>query len=577
MRNERLDILLDGHLDGSLSPADKTELEQMLREWEAARRQFWARASLHGLSYAAAKLNYAAETAAATANDVPPAKRVAPRGTVNWLAWLPRWGLALGLSAACVVAVGGWFLLNRAPVPNPTSSYNSDDGDEMAEDPSDIAPAPMDTHAVATLTRGAGVIWAYGTNSDLEVGAPLDPGLLRLKSGVVEIQTLSGARMILEGPAELDLVSQQEARLQYGKLSAHVPERAHGFKVQVPGLTVTDLGTEFGVNRLPERPPEVYVFQGKVELALASTRQPAQLLTQGQGVEVQKEQVLPLQTNRVQFTSANELAERERAELQIRYAAWKQVNNEIDEDPGVLAHFNFDSDANAEGQLVNRARQASDVTGGTVTGCRQAEGRWPGKEALEFTNSEDRVQLEVPGRFSSLTYMAWIRIDSLPNRDNALALTDLRQPGEVHWQITRGGGLQLSVRLPAGDNAGDWVRAFSKHGLTPERFGLWTHVAAVCDGNRRTISFYINGRLSGTKRFKKLPPLQLGMINLGNWSSREAQAGDHREFHGRMDEFTLLGRALSSKEIYRQYELGKPRETTTVASLAQPSSSAKQP
>ena len=84
------------------------------------------------------------------------------------------------------------------------------------------------------------MVWADNAN---EIGSLLDPGVLRLKSGMVQIETYSGARMILEGPAELELLSPQEARLQYGKVSARVPEQAHGFKVYSGELIVTALAT----------------------------------------------------------------------------------------------------------------------------------------------------------------------------------------------------------------------------------------------------------------------------------------------------------------------------------------------
>ena len=68
-------------------------------------------------------------------------------------------------------------------------------------------------------------------------------------------------------------------------------------------------------------------------------------------------------------------------------------------------------------------------------------------------------------------------------------------------------------------------------------------------------------------------PLTLGNLELGNWSP-EAKKMDVnygiRDFHGRMDEFALLSRALSASEIHRQYELGRPRQATVVAQISQP-------
>jgi anti-sigma factor RsiW len=48
MKDERLIVLLDAYLEGALSPEEKQELERMLLESDAARMEFWQRASLHG-------------------------------------------------------------------------------------------------------------------------------------------------------------------------------------------------------------------------------------------------------------------------------------------------------------------------------------------------------------------------------------------------------------------------------------------------------------------------------------------------------------------------------------------------
>ncbi|MCE9553594.1 MAG: FecR family protein [Planctomycetes bacterium] len=115
---------------------------------------------------------------------------------------------------------------------------------------------------------------------------------LLLQSGSAEITFNDQARVIVDGPAELTIVDAAACRLATGRLTAHVPEPAKGFKVHTPGGTVTDLGTEFGVYvktgpEIPEsndpleqteptgaqqegkEPPttEVHVFKGQVQLA----------------------------------------------------------------------------------------------------------------------------------------------------------------------------------------------------------------------------------------------------------------------------------------------------------------------
>ena len=70
--------------------------------------------------------------------------------------------------------------------------------------------------------------------------------------------------MLLQGPAELVLVSGSEARLVHGKLTARVPAAARGFTILSPQGKIVDLGTEFGLSVDEEGETTVRVFDGLV-------------------------------------------------------------------------------------------------------------------------------------------------------------------------------------------------------------------------------------------------------------------------------------------------------------------------
>jgi anti-sigma factor RsiW len=61
VKPERLDELIDGHLEGALTEPEAQELSAMLAANKAARREFWARASIHGLLPEAVHLAWLAE------------------------------------------------------------------------------------------------------------------------------------------------------------------------------------------------------------------------------------------------------------------------------------------------------------------------------------------------------------------------------------------------------------------------------------------------------------------------------------------------------------------------------------
>jgi len=233
-----------------------------------------------------------------------------------------------------------------------------------------------------------------------------------------------------------------------------------------------------------------------------------------------------------------------------------------------LVHLNFEDQRNLERNLINRAANTRAGARAMIFGCDWGEGRWPGKGALEFNTLEDRVRVPVPGAFQSLTYLTWLRVDSLPNRWNALALVDTAKSGETHWQIRRDGSLELSVRMDSGKAV--WDNLISKPVITQALYGKWVQVAAVCDESAGKMELYFNGELVASKTMEKKRLLTLGNLELGNWTSA-ARCPDAnyriRDFRGRMDEFVLLSRALTPEEIRHQYELGRTRQATAVASL----------
>ncbi len=120
----------------------------------------------------------------------------------------------------------------------------------------------------------------------MQAGKPL-----RLERGLAEIEFDCGARVILQGPAGLELLSGSSARLLQGILTAHVPPRAKGFTVLTPHNKVVDLGTEFGLAVDEAGAATVRVFTGEVQafpLASGSAREsdPGVTILQDQAVRL---------------------------------------------------------------------------------------------------------------------------------------------------------------------------------------------------------------------------------------------------------------------------------------------------
>jgi hypothetical protein len=470
-------------------------------------------------------------------------------------AWLRPLAAGLTLAAVFAAVCAAWLIFNHETKP---------DTQELADRGTRVV---VPVKGIAWLTHGTGVVWTQ-TNDDLEIGAALSPGWLRLKSGAVEIEFAQGARMILEGPAELRLISAQETELRFGKLSAQVPPQAHGFSVNVAGTKVTDLGTAFGVNKPALGSPEVHVFTGEVEVT-TSNAGPQRYLTQGEAVRVEHAGLADLPANRKEFITENELAQAEADELQQRYAAWKQASRTFATDPAMLTYFDFEGSQTNGDKLINQAATPDRGSDGSVLGANWSQGRWPGKGALAFESDDDRVQLGMPGRFQSLTFLAWVRVDELPALRNALAMMDTFKQGEVNWQIFNTGVMEFAVRKA--DNKPHWDGVRSPPVIGPEQLGQWVQLGAVYDGGAGTMSLFVNGRLVVSQPVESRVKMILSPLELGNWTAivppgqtleklRQKDPNYYvRELHGRMDEFAVLSRPLSTEEIQRQYEAGRPR------------------
>ena len=87
--------------------------------------------------------------------------------------------------------------------------------------------------------------------------------LLQLRAGVAEVQFFSGATMVIQGPAEVELSSAWEARCNHGVLRMRVPPAARGFKLHGPQTEIVDLGTEFGFE-VTDGQAHVEVIDGEI-------------------------------------------------------------------------------------------------------------------------------------------------------------------------------------------------------------------------------------------------------------------------------------------------------------------------
>ncbi|MEI6714842.1 MAG: LamG-like jellyroll fold domain-containing protein [Verrucomicrobiota bacterium] len=377
------------------------------------------------------------------------------------------------------------------------------------------------------------------------VGASLSQGTavrgrnLLLDAGAVEFLTPKGARVVVEAPAEVRFESSESLRVTRGKVAADVPPRAKGFTVVTPDGTAVDLGTRFGVDVPASGNSEIHVFQGEV-IAQAKGDPLKQSLRTGEAFQMNNGKGTSRELRSSAFIQPDEmpqlsagLSSGQIARAQTSLAAFRK-------DPALITLFDFKIPGQFSGVF------------------RMVQGRWPGSHAPEFTQPGDHIKVDVGGgqEWPQLTLATWVRIDQLGSPYQSLYHTDGWQDetrGQVHWMLTKDNTMRLALR-------GNTLAASSveKHGypdsttsVLPER-GRWIHLATVYDSVARTVRFYLNGQFDNEIRQEVAYPARLGAAQIGNWNR------DDRKLSGRMDEFLLLGRALSDKEVRDLYQNGTP-------------------
>lgn len=359
----------------------------------------------------------------------------------------------------------------------------------------------------------------------------------------------SGARVVIEGPAEFQIVSPTYASCRIGRLIAEVPPQARGFRITTPQLDVTDRGTAFGLE-VRSNATELHVFKGSVDFQTSSGAA-RQTLREGSGAVVEGSRAPRLITAYpAAFASLSDLRAKSVAAESSRHDRWRAASLRLNEDPSLLVHFDFEPAGPSDWRLPNASTASTAVPDGTIVGCQWVDGRWPAKRALEFRGVSDRVRLNVPGEFESVTLAAWVRVQGLDRQFNSLFMSDGFDAGTLHWLIRDDGVLGLTV---IGSRTDHYQIVASPPVLSLDQFGLWLHLAVVVDGNAKRVSHYLNGQLVSEKVLKIPPPFRIDTAELGNWNGRGFPADDPfmiRNFSGAMDEFCLFSRALTAAEIH---------------------------
>ena len=508
-----LNELCGAVVDGSLTEAHQARLGRWLQDSVEARRHY-----VRALGQSASLHRYAAELHT-DAPDAPVRLTNLFRFSLWWTAVVP---------AAAALVIGLFYVL----------STGIDEASSIAR-PSDY---------VGQVTAAKNVEW---------VSAPLLPGAhvrkgqkLELAAGAAEITFDSGARVVIEGAAVLDINSAWDASLCRGTLKATVPPEAVGFRVSNAAVEVVDLGTEFTLVA-DAQGAEVFVLKGEVEAASrTSTKRETILLREKESRRFAATGVSDVQDSARKFAHYSERVQFSRLTMAARLMHWSfdERVGDLFRGEGAGGRQAAETDARMYGPASTHAAVAR------TEGRRGAAVRFDGR-------TDVRAKVEGISGNRPHTVAFWVRVPEDAPLSDAYSMvtwaTNNRKLGNRHvginWNRDRSEGPLGVLRTDFGGG-----HAF---GTTSLRDGRWHHIA-VCfsPGDERAdtpvqVRQYVDGCLESSTVIpgrRRAPAVGenaalTDVVWLGRRISPAGPLADY--FRGEIDELFIADRGLEPQEI----------------------------
>ena len=410
---------------------------------------------------------------------------------------------------------------------------------------------------VATITGSFESQWSDSQLSDSAV-TRLVQGHYELVHGVVELVFDGGAKVLIESPATIELLSRDRVRLAAGKLVGNVPESAIGFTVETPLTTIVDLGTEFGVSVDEQLAAEVQVFKGKVEAQFRDSDQRISLtkdksvrvsLLDG-GMRIEEVEIAPNRFVRLLPATPPYVAAVRKAEPIIYWRFETSTDKTtVRNDMADSFHGKIHRGNTGTNGLRNGVISFDSANSGLVVVCDRAqEVPLTGNYSLEFWMKPEKEHLGTMVLLGVLTGNS-----EKPTNSGVFVSvcgpTDL--PNQEFDTVNRPGQLRFLHRNPPGRDSSMGTSCYSEQ---PYDIREWQHVVAVKDGSEMRL--YLNGQLSGRADDPSVPPsglrLHVGQLHPGSPVKRS--------FNGELDELAIYDRTLSEQEVFEHFKLNRPKQ-----------------
>jgi ferric-dicitrate binding protein FerR (iron transport regulator) len=520
------DSLLSKLIDSGLEERELHELSLAIASNPCARQRYLEVCQIHGLLRAEHGLMASLGVRDGPMSAALPPSPSKPRSRIRTLA---LWCAAAMLLAA--VSIGIWTTVD-AP-------------QSVAVE----APKPDRGKVVARLVRHVRAHFAYGPSGEsipaTNVGMP--QGTYELQTGIIELESTSGVLLTVEAPADFTLVDDQRIRVDNGRIAAHVPERAVGFRVETASATVVDLGTDFAVEAIPGAKSEVHVFNGEVQIKLhgskATSATPLHLAT-GEAARIDFLTGMPsgidLDEQRFLRRLDTEPHAYTRRILDLQPAVYYPM------EPAGDATYLEDFGPEGAAATINFGRATQSVWAAGKIGLAFALG---GPSQQTYASADYYPQAVG----DQLSVVAWVSASTRPRWASiAKNWAGADDRGQFHFGLHFDSG-ELEAHIE--DSSGQEIVVKD---TIPLPLHTWHHVAFVADG--QTLRLYRNGREVAATAYRELHrDLRIKALAIGTKLNLRGDAPDHQDFNmwdGRLDELAIFNAALSPEEIRELYELG---------------------
>lgn len=404
------------------------------------------------------------------------------------------------------------------------------------------------------------IVSADGGDTGLSAGQRLVPGTVKLKQGNLLIAFLGGARMLLEGPAELVLQSSSSARLVQGKAAVRDSSSGKPFRLDVPDGALVDLGTEFAV--MTDRYGHSFVKVQEGEVSVSVIGGDGTTFSDVVGANSTRSLVprsqFPLQEED-RDVSFSRVPSVPLTSLNINSAYVNSVRNsqpliywrfeDLDED-GMVPD---EGSLRCRGKVLNRASpECLQIRDGhlELLGAQRAR-RIESERSLPGISSEElSLELWVQTAEVSWQMMCGMLIPNAPQEQRSAVVLELsNQLGIVPSPMA----FRAVSRMPAERTGG--YNLFGKDLWMP---GGW-HYVVFTRGNGVS-RLYIDGKLVDESSVPTTRDNADYHLVLGQLHTIDGVPGHVliRQFVGAMDEFALYDQVLPAETIAERYRLVRP-------------------